>query len=926
MRMVSRMKMAHKLAMIVIVLMLPLTYVTVEYAAGLRSRINEHALADDGLHYFEGLKEAGRGLAAHASFTATVLAGEANAGYFGQKIKEAAARFDSSIAIQDQAEAKFGRAGSPERALWSDIKAEWAALRHDWPKLTPELSAARHDALSAKLTKLVRLIAETHHLDRDGDLEQFYLQDLAVLQIPRLSFEFGALRAAAAPVAAQMLSITQDQEAKIDALTANIRLLMDDAHWRLDSLTVRARATASAGTTASATATASASPSKDTAFALQMEQATDALHDTERSFEAYQHWVASNILTRRPVGVASQEVMEQSASFESNLAALHDRLMDQVRVRSAQRLSSERWERNLALTFVAAMTLTAILLAGYFTRALTRSMRRVVKTFTAIEAGQYDNQIIVDSNDETGKVLRSLDKMQTTLRGRIEADRAALAENQRMLAENRRMLAENTRVRQALDTAGTIVLVVDESHQIVYANEAAKTTFAQLQNDLQADLPAFTATSPLRGSSPVGGLSRVNESSLVGASIDIFKPIPCLDRAALTALRGPHTETLSIGGHTLLLSATPIIGDAGLNAAVGTAALDATGTRLGTVLEWRSRTREVALEHEVRTVVEEALKGDLRARLPVDGKTGFHANLAGGLNEILENLSTMVRTIKHAVIEIRSSADEIAHGNAELSGRTQTQASALEQTGSAMEQMTATVKQNADNAAHADRLAATAREHAEKGGEVVSAAVTAMQEINESSHKIADIVGVIDAIAFQTNLLALNAAVEAARAGEQGRGFAVVASEVRGLARRSAEAAKEIKTLIRDSVVKVEEGAKLVDQSGAMLQNIVGAVQNVNIVVAEIASASREQSAGISEVNSAIAKIDEMTGKNSVLVEQDAAAAQALLTRANDLSTAMNKYRISEPAGQTSERQPSEITTRVGTPSRPRRLSAGSFR
>jgi hypothetical protein len=218
---VARMKMAYKLAMIVVALMLPLTYVTVEYATGLCSRIDEHVLADDGLHYFEGLKEAGRGIAAHASFTATVLAGEANTGYFDQKIKEAAAQFDSSIAVQDHSEEHYGRPGSPERALWGDIKTDWVALRHDWPRLSPEDDARRHDALSAKLTKLVRLIAETHHLDRDGDLEQFYLQDLAVLQVPRLSFEFGGLRAAAAPVAAQMMSITQDQEAKIDAVTAS---------------------------------------------------------------------------------------------------------------------------------------------------------------------------------------------------------------------------------------------------------------------------------------------------------------------------------------------------------------------------------------------------------------------------------------------------------------------------------------------------------------------------------------------------------------------------------------------------------------------------------------------------------------------------------------------------------------------------------
>jgi methyl-accepting chemotaxis protein len=844
MRIAARMKMAHKLATIVIVLLLPLSYVTVEYAVGLWSRINEHAMAKDGLYYFEGLKEAGRAMAAHASFTATVLAGEANSSYFDKKIEEAATRLKASIELQDKSEEKYGRPGSPERALWNEIKTDWLSLRQDWPKLSPEISEQRHDALSAKLTKLVRLIGETHHLDRDGDLAQFYLQDLAVLQIPRLSFEFGAMRAATAPVAAQMLSITQDQEAKINANSANIRFLMDDAHWKLESLREQAVLT------------------KDSAFGAQMTQANDALHASQEAFEAYQHWVASNIMTRRPVGVASQDVMEQSTSFETKLTALHDLLMDQVRTRSTNRLSAERWERNLALTFVAAMVAAAILLAGYFTRALTRSMRRVIATFAEIEAGRYENEIMVDSTDEPGQVLRSLDKMQATLRNRIEADRAVLTENQRVLADNRRMLAENTRVRQALDNAGTIVVVVDEKHEIVYANETAKKTFAQLQLDFQRELPQFSA------------------APLMGASIDIFKPLPCLDRVALDGLRSTSIETLAIGGHTLVLSASPI--------------LDSTGGRLGTVLEWRNRTREVSVEREVKSVVEEALRGNLEARLPVDGKRGFHANLAGGLNELLENLSTVVRTVKNAIVEIRSSAGEISRGNAELSERTQTQSSALEETGSAMEEMTATVRQNAENAAHADQLAAAAREHAEKGGGVVSSAVAAMKQINVSSHKIADIIGVIDEIAFQTNLLALNAAVEAARAGEQGRGFAVVASEVRSLAGRSAQAAKEIKSLINDSVTKVGEGARLVDQSGAVLQEIVGAVQKVNKVVAEIASATREQTSGIGEVNNAIAKIEEMTGKNAGLVDQDAAAAKLLLTLTHDLSQAMDKYRISD--------------------------------
>jgi len=209
-----------------------------------------------------------------------------------------------------------------------------------------------------------------------------------------------------------------------------------------------------------------------------------------------------------------------------------------------------------------------------------------------------------------------------------------------------------------------------------------------------------------------------------------------------------------------------------------------------------------------------------------------------------------------------------------------------------MEEMTSTVKQNADNAAHASKLAIAARDQAEKGGAVVSKAVTAMVGINDASKKIADIISVIDGIAFQTNLLALNAAVEAARAGEQGRGFAVVATEVRNLAGRSATAAKEIKGLIQDTVSKVDEGSKLVTQSGATLEQIVTAVKKVTDIVTEIATASNEQSSGIEQVNKAVMQLDELTQQNAALVEQASAASQAMAEQARDLNSSMARYQV----------------------------------
>lgn len=252
-----------------------------------------------------------------------------------------------------------------------------------------------------------------------------------------------------------------------------------------------------------------------------------------------------------------------------------------------------------------------------------------------------------------------------------------------------------------------------------------------------------------------------------------------------------------------------------------------------------------------------------------------------------ERLSALVTEIRAAAAEIQLSADEISMGNASLSERVEAQAASLEETNSSMLRMTETVKENAANARRANELALAARGHAEQGGQIMRDAEGAMQVINDSSRKIADIIGVIDAIAFQTNLLALNAAVEAARAGEQGRGFAVVASEVRSLAGRSAAAAKEIKQLIEDSVAKTEGGSRLVAQSGKSLVEIIASVKKVTDIVGEISNASAEQAAGIEQVSRAVASMDESTQQNAALVEQAAAASESIVQQVRDLNAAV---------------------------------------
>ncbi|MBC7952687.1 MAG: HAMP domain-containing protein [Rhodospirillaceae bacterium] len=351
--------------------------------------------------------------------------------------------------------------------------------------------------------------------------------------------------------------------------------------------------------------------------------------------------------------------------------------------------------------------------------------------------------------------------------------------------------------------------------------------------------------------------------------------------------------------------------------------------------EAEQRAREAAIVAEVAAVASAASEGDLDRRIDLAGKDGFLLNLCEGVNNLVnltgialkdvagvlasvargdltqritnqygglfgqlkgdvnqtaDKLFEIVTNINSAAGQIGSAASEVAAGSQDLSERSEQQASALEETAASMEELAATVRQNAANAQQANQLAAGAREVAATGGQVVSDAVGAMGRIEASSQKIGDIVGMIDEIAFQTNLLALNAAVEAARAGDAGKGFAVVAQEVRNLAQRSAQASKEIKTLIGQSTIEVKSGADLVNGAGKTLDEILGSVKRVADIVAEIAAASTEQASGIDQVNSAVTQMDEMTQQNAALVEESAAAAHALEDQSRELNRLMGFF------------------------------------
>lgn len=557
-------------------------------------------------------------------------------------------------------------------------------------------------------------------------------------------------------------------------------------------------------------------------------------------------------------------------------------------------------------------------IGAYFARNIAKSLVSITESAQQLAKGSHDIDIpMQDRTDEVGEIAKAVQvfkdnaiEMNKLEQERLEQERIneERIEVERAATEEQLKIAsENLRIKVALDNCAANVMVADVDSNIVYLNKAVQELMHSSEADIRKDLPGFSA------------------STLLGTSFDTFHKNPAHNRRLIDQIKSPHETRIYVGGKTFDLIASPVIND--------------DGTVLGTTLEWDEVTQELAVQKEIDAVVTAVVAGDFTKSIPLDGKEGFMRNLAEAMNQLNKTVSSVIEDVaaalsalakgdlthtitanyegtfetlkldsnrtsaqlKEIVSKIISSSDkiggaanEIYSGSTDLSNRTETQAANLEETAASMEELATTVRQNADNAKHANDLAIEARTVAEDGGEVVKKAILAMSEIEESSKKVSEIIGVIDEIAFQTNLLALNAAVEAARAGDAGRGFAVVAAEVGTLAQRTAEAAKDVKNLILNSDAQIHGGVELTNNTGDSLHEIVESIKKVADIIGDITVASTEQSNGIEETNIAIAGMDEMTQQNAGLVQQSSASARSLQSQSQSMDELISFFKLEE--------------------------------
>ena len=579
--------------------------------------------------------------------------------------------------------------------------------------------------------------------------------------------------------------------------------------------------------------------------------------------------------------LANAKALSDSYAEMEPIFAEIDKLTAEQQTNSATLLVSTR-DQTRMIWFASLVAIFSIMLVIglIISRSIVRPVQAITSIFEKVAAGHQNIEIpSQDQKDEIGQMAR-------------------------ILASFHQNTAQATRTQSALDVSSAPFMLADNEGNIIALNKSAQDMFHNAERDLQQSMQQFNASTVAGGNVAMFGTTLLNNK-----------------------MAAAWNDRLVMGARTFDLTLTPV--------------LNALGEKLGTAIEWKDMTVQLATEQQIAGIVHAAGEGDFTRRLDLADKQGFLRDLGKGMNDLTETVDrglsetvrmmsalakgdltqrvtgdfkgsflqlktdansmaekirAIARRISGASREVQGATREIASGVADLSSRTEHQASSLEETSASMEELATTVRQNAGNAQEANQMAAAASTSAVNGGEIATRAVAAMGKIEDSSRQIGDIVGLIQEIAFQTNLLALNAAVEAARAGDAGKGFAVVANEVRALAQRAGQASKDIKGLITNSDMQVREGVTLVKQAGSSLGEIVASVKKVAGLVSEIAAATQEQSSGIEQVSKAVAGMDQLTQQNAALVEETNAALHSATNQVDELRKVVSFFQTGDEA------------------------------
>jgi len=729
---------------------------------------------------------------------------------------------------------------------WGNVGKAWKALADSQSAHTQNAASSLHShgEMLESARDMIEHVADYYGLTLDPAADGYFLQSAAVLDAMALIDNLDSTRAMVVEVLAKHEMTTQDR--------INISSGLSSSRQVQHHLTAQLEKAVAASPDLKAGLDSVTAPAQQAALALE-----NTLNDL--------------LQASAPPSLAPQAFIRESdkaiAAQYQLVAQLHDDLGKTLE----ERLASQTRERLTLAAVVASVALLAMVITVLVVPTVTRPIAEAVRAAQAVGEGQLDYPIQApQGRAEAIRLMQALKAMQIGLRDRN--------------ARDAQVAAESLRVKQALDTCSTNVMIADADANVIYLNNSVSQMLRQRESELRNALPGFDA------------------SKVLGQSFDNFHRNASHQRNLLANLKGEHKVQIKVASLTFALTANPIV--------------DPAGQRIGTVVEWLDRTAEVAAEAEIAQVVQGATEGNFATRLSTEGKEPFFATLGGMFNGLLDTVSKTIVEVRAAAGQLTSASSQVSATSQALSQAASEQAASLEETTASLQEMSASVRQNSENAAVTDGMASKAASQATEGGDAVTRTASAMKSI-------ATKISIIDDIAYQTNLLALNAAIEAARAGEHGKGFAVVAAEVRKLAERSQVAAQEIGELASTSV-------GLAEKAGGLLSEMVPSISKTSELVQEIAAASGEQAGGVNQITSAMNHLNTSTQQNASAAEELSATAEELSAQATQLQELMAFFQVAEDAqaqrgGARANARPARATARPAgkhrqTANRPRQV------